>query len=55
MRVDKKNENPLSHYKLMLYPINGKDLSSMEKDISYKRLEKIIVKEERDKRVLERK
>jgi hypothetical protein len=31
MKIYKRNDNPLSQYKFVLHPINGKDLSSLEK------------------------
>lgn len=37
----------LSSYKFMLRPINGKDVSTIEKELSFRRLERLIVREEK--------
>jgi hypothetical protein len=47
IKVDKKSSGRLSNYKFMLYPINGKDISSMERELSFRKLEKTIAREEK--------
>lgn len=44
IRKDKKIEGKLSDYKFMLYPINGKDISSIEKELHFKRLERQVIR-----------
>lgn len=42
----------LSDYKFALRPINGKDVSSIEKELDYRRLQKAIAREEKDRSTL---
>lgn len=44
IRNNKKAAGGLSSYKFMLRPINGKDVSTIEKELSFRRLEKLIVR-----------
>ena len=54
IKTNKKTEGKLSVYKFKLRPINGKDISSIEKDLTYRKLEKQIGREEKDHRAFAR-
>jgi hypothetical protein len=44
----------VSHYKFKLRPVNGKDVSSIEKELNLRKLEKQIDREEREHLALSR-
>ena len=54
IRQNRKGGNHPSKYKFALHPINGKDVSTIQKELSYRKLEKMIVKEEKDVKALAR-
>ena len=54
IKSSKKTEGRLSSYKFKLRPINGKDVSTIEKELTFRKLEKRIGREEKDQRALVR-
>jgi hypothetical protein len=45
----------MSKYRFQLRPVNGKDISSMKRELEYRKLEKQVEKEEKDHKVLVKK
>ena len=45
IKLHKKTEGKLSDYKFKLRPVNGKDISTMEKELTFRKLEKQIDRE----------
>lgn len=45
LKSSKRDEGKLSKYKFKLRPINGKDISSMQRELAFKKLEKTVERE----------
>lgn len=54
IKHDKKMAGRLSGYKFKLRPINGKDTTTIEKELTFRKLEKEIERQEKDLKALQK-